>query len=124
MSGADFGRQILRGVLDTLFLATLMMLVAANTGFLPVEGTQKSASAGFGVCSLVSCPWACSVWSVSPSPNLPYYEWTEDYCEVSAPETQWAGYCDGICGICPLGSRCSGSTMTTLVPCMCVDQGC
>lgn len=118
------GRQVVRGILDTLGLAVLAILVAANTGFLPLEDLQSSASAGFGVCSSEECPAGCQVWTVGPSPNPPYYVWTQETCQVSAPETQWTGFCDGICGICPLGNRCLGVTVGTLVPCLCIDQGC
>lgn len=118
------GRQVLRGIVDTLFLAVLTTLVAANTGFLPAEGLQTTASAGFGICSMEQCPGSCPVWMVTPTNEPPYFVWTEDLCQVDSPNTQWTGYCDGICGICPLSSRCSGSTVITLMPCLCVEQGC
>lgn len=117
-------RQMLRGVLDTLFLAVLAVLTAANTGFLPIDETQTTASAAFGVCSAVACPTQCDISYSTPISQPPYVVWTIETCQVTAPNTQWAGYCDGICGICPLGSRCSGTTIQSGIPCMCVAGAC
>ncbi|HET6423036.1 MAG TPA: hypothetical protein VFG20_05090 [Planctomycetaceae bacterium] len=115
-------RQILQGMLDTAILALFVGLAALNSGFLP--SLESEAHAAFGVCRSSGCPADCTVWSQYAIGEEPWVIWVEDTCNVSAPGTQWAGFCDGVCGICALGSRCSGVTARSGVPCACVSGGC
>jgi hypothetical protein len=118
------GRQVLRGLLDTVTFAIIVFLVAANTGYMPVAEWQEDAGAGFGVCRSNMCPDSCNVWISYPIGQEPYVAWVYEQCQVTAPNTQWSGFCDGVCGICALGSRCSGVTASSGVACHCISGGC
>lgn len=109
-------REVMRGMLDMAILAVFIGLVALNSGFLPVGESQ--AEAAFGICRSNQCPQNCDVW-VSVVGYI-----GNDTCNVAAPSTQWSGYCDGVCGICALSARCSGTTANTNIPCSCVMSGC
>ena len=114
--------KFLRGMLDTAIAAVFLGLVWVNCGQLP--GLESQAHAAFGVCRSTQCPDSCSVWTSYSIPEPPFVSWVEDTCNVTAPTTQWSGYCDGICGICALSSRCTGVTVGSGVPCSCVSGGC
>lgn len=111
----DMFRQLMRGMLDMAIMAVFVGVVALNTGFLPIGESQ--ADAAFGLCRSNPCPDHCEVWTLGSGS-------VTETCNVTAPSTQWSGFCDGVCGICALGSRCSGTTENTNVPCSCVMSGC
>lgn len=116
------GRSLVRGVLDSFTAVVAAVLIAANTGFLPVTETQQAASAVFGRCSgVVPCPDYCYVTFLVESPEPPGYQWITEMCIV--PNGQWVGNCTGLCGICPVWYRCFGTTYELFLPCNCTS-GC
>ncbi len=113
-------KNLFRGMLDSLVILFAAVLIAANTGFLPVAETQRSASAVFGQCFTIPCPeWCITTYWVQETEQSGY--WTTGTCLI--PGGQMVGSCVGLCGVCPVWYRCNGWTYELFMPCSCTG-GC
>jgi len=109
----------LLGFIDSTRVGFIAVIVMLNTGFLPIEQTQKGSVAALGVCGgpIVKC----TTCVLTPPAGT---------CTVATPVNYPGNACAGFCGFCSVGTKTRNGTKPKItnpnqtLPCTCSVTAC